>query len=92
MTPVRLEHAAPRSRVKHSNTVRHCFVVQYLVSFLVLHSSYWERESWLLYYSSWCCGWVCGAVGGSAVCDFGISWSYSLFDITSVSALECVLT
>ena len=26
------------------------FVMQYLVSFLVLQSSYWGRESWLLYF------------------------------------------
>ena len=28
-----------------------CFVLQYYVSFLVLQSSWWVRESWL---SSWC--------------------------------------
>ena len=27
-----------------------CFVVQYLVSFIVLQSSLWERESWLFYF------------------------------------------
>ena len=29
-----------------------CFVIQYLVSFLVFQSSYCERESWLLYFNS----------------------------------------
>ena len=28
----------------------HCFVVQYLVSFLVLQSLLWGRESWLFYF------------------------------------------
>ena len=63
-----------------------CFVLQYVVSFLVLQPSHWGRESWLLYFccvlkdmpllsffgSSWRCqGW-------SVVCDCVISWPYSL--------------
>ena len=60
-----------------------CFVVRY-VSILVLQSSWWGRESWLL---RLIClpgsrdGWAAlprGATGLSAVCDCGISWSYSL--------------
>ena len=54
-----------------------CFVVRYFVSFLVLQSSRWERESWLLYFycfldamwlllffasSSWYCGLVCSVI------------------------------
>ena len=31
-----------------------CFVVRYFVSILVLQSSWWGRESWLLCLSSWC--------------------------------------
>ena len=66
-----------------------CFVVHYCVSFLVLQSSLTGRESWLLCsYVSWM-SFYCkcsvtlpyGAVGWSAVCDCGISWSYSLFDM-----------
>ena len=57
-----------------------CFVVRYFMSILVLQSSWWGRESWLLCLiclpgvswslsgsSSWCNGVACG-----------ISWSYSL--------------
>ena len=33
-----------------------CFVMQYLVSFLVLQSSCRERESWLLYFVFLSCG------------------------------------
>ena len=69
-----------------------CFVVRYFVSILVLQSSGWGRESWLLYFvclpsvswllcgsSSWCHEFVC-----SLWC--GISWSYSLniFEILKV--------
>ena len=54
------------------------------MSFLVLQSSRWGRESWLLYF---CCvlnGMSLLSFFGSSslrsvVCDFGISWSYSLF-------------
>ena len=41
-------------RVKHSTTEQlrsPCFVVQYLVSFIVLQSSWWGKESWLLYFN-----------------------------------------
>ena len=63
-----------------------CFVMHYLVSFLVLQSFWQGRESWLLYFnclpgflwllvfwcsSSWCVGWP-------VVCDWVNSWSYSL--------------
>ena len=55
-----------------------CFVLLYLVSFLVLQSYLYGRERWLLYfnclpgalYSVFFCH---GAVGWSAVCDYGIS-------------------
>ena len=61
----------------------HSFVMQYLVSFLCLQSSRRGREIWLLYFSCmfavmrllmFCDSslWV------SAVCECGISWSYSL--------------
>ena len=62
-----------------------CFVVRYFMSILVLHSSWWERESWLLCLiclpgvSDVCAAIPRGATGLSAVCDCGISWSYSLF-------------
>ena len=61
-----------------------CFVVRYYMSILVLQSSWYGREGWLLClicllgvswwlsgYSSRCHGVVWG-------CDCGISWSYSL--------------
>ena len=62
-----------------------CFVVGYFVSILVLQSSRWGRESWLLCFV--CLPGACGccvalphnATGLSAVCDCGISLSYSLF-------------
>ena len=54
-----------------------CLVLQYFVSFLVLKSSRWRRESCLLYF---CCALnvMCprGAIGLSVVCDYGISWSF----------------
>ena len=61
-----------------------CFVVRYFMSILVLQSSWWGRESWLL---CLIClpgvsdGWEAlprGATGLSAVCYCGFSWSYSL--------------
>ena len=63
-------------------------LVHYFVSFLGLHSYGRGRESWLLCFT-WIClsesyFWMCSvapprdAVGWSAVCDCGISWSYSL--------------
>ena len=61
-----------------------CFVVRYFMSILVLQSSWWGRESWLLCLiclpgvSWWLSGSSCGATGLSAVCDCGISWSYPL--------------
>ena len=65
-----------------------CLVMQYFVSFLVLQSSHWGRESWQHYFyclldSMWLLWFFatlpCGAVGWSAVCDCALSWSYSLF-------------
>ena len=58
-------------------------VMHYLVPCLVLQSSCGERASWLLYFN---CVLVVlsgtalprGVVDVSAVCECGISWSYSL--------------
>ena len=58
-----------------------CFVMRYFVSILVLQSSWWGRESWLLCWvcllgvSWWLCGWYHGFV-----CSLWlwVSWSYSL--------------
>ena len=67
-----------------------CFVLVFVmhysheVSFLVLQSSWRERESWLLDFNCLPCGCQCsvalprGAMGWSAVCVCGISCSYSL--------------
>ena len=61
-----------------------CFVVSYFVSILVLQSSWWGRESWLLakfvfLVSRDCCvALPHDATGLSAVCKCGISRSYSL--------------
>ena len=61
-----------------------CFVVCYFMSILVLQSSWWGRESWLLCLIClsgvlrWLSGSSCGAMELSAVCDCCISWSYSL--------------
>ena len=65
-----------------------CFVVQCFGSFLVLWSSRWGRESWLLYFITFLmpCGCYCslslphGAVVWSVVCGCDISWSYSIFE------------
>ena len=78
-----------------------CFVVRYFMSILVLQSSWWGRESWLL---CLIClpgqvsrdGWAAlphDATGLSAVCDCGISWSYSLtiFVITPTNCLKGIL-
>ena len=63
-----------------------CFVVQYLVSFIVLQSSLWGRERAGCFTSNcllMSCGYYCsmslryGAVGWSTLCDCGISRSYS---------------
>ena len=57
--------------------------MQYLVSFLVLQSSRWGRERWLLKNCFVCDGTANamslprGAMGWSAVCDCGISWPCS---------------
>ena len=56
-----------------------CFVVRYLMSILVLQSSGWGRESWLLCLFVFLVsrdGWAAlprDATGLSAVCDCGIS-------------------
>ena len=57
-------------------------VVRYFVSILVMKSSWWGRDISLqkmLSLSSWCLVIVVLLLGLSAVCDCGISWSYSLF-------------
>ena len=52
---------------------------------LALQSSWWGRESWLLCWVVFLVSCDCcvalprGAMGLSAFCDCGISWSYSLF-------------
>ena len=60
-----------------------CFVVHYFVSILVLRSPWWWRESWFALFvflvSRGCLALPHDATGLSAVCDCGISWSYSLF-------------
>ena len=69
-----------------------CFVVRYFVSILVLQSSRWGRESWLLCFVSFpmshdcCVALPYGAMGLSAFFYCGISWSYSL---TSFENVEC---
>ena len=72
-----------------------CFVVYYLVSFLVLQSSRWGRESWLLYlncllmsfdYKSFV-SLPRGTVGWSAVCDCGISGYTHLFHVILLSLI-----
>ena len=58
-----------------------CFAVHCCVSFLVLQSSLWERESWLFYLFVFLVSCDCyyyvalsqGAVGLPAVCECGIS-------------------
>ena len=56
-----------------------CFAVRYFVSILVLRSSRWRRESWLLCFVclpgvlSLFVALPCHATGLSAVCDCGIS-------------------
>ena len=63
-----------------------CLVMQSFVSFRVLQSSRWGSESWLLYFFFFLILCSCnvflplppGALGWSAVCDCGSSWSYSL--------------
>ena len=57
--------------------------MRYFVSVLVLQSSRWERESWLLCFvfrmSRDCCMALPHyATSLPAVCDCSISWSYSL--------------
>ena len=61
-----------------------CFVVRYFVSILVLQIARWGIENWLLcfvFLVSLDCfvALTHDATGLSAVCDWGISWSYSLF-------------
>ena len=54
------------------------------MSILVLQSSWWGKESWLIWWFFFlvsrdrCVALPRGAMGLSAVCDCGISWSYSL--------------
>ena len=66
--------------------VRNCsmFCCTFSLSILVLQSSWWGREIWLLAQFVFLVsrdGWAAlphSAMGLSAVCDCGISWSYSL--------------
>ena len=61
-----------------------CFIVRYFMSILVLQSSWFWRESWLLCLicllgvSWWLSGSSSWCFGLSVVCDCGNSWSYSL--------------
>ena len=66
-----------------------CFVMQYLVSFLVLQSSRWGRGKRADYFTIIALLMSCGcwfvsvflpraAIGLSSLCDFDISSSYSL--------------
>ena len=69
--------------------VGRCFVMQYLVFFLVLRAGCFTLNVFRLSYG--CTFSVTlphGAVGWSAVCDCGISWSYLLFIL---SFLFCVI-
>ena len=68
------------------------------MSFLVLQSSWWGREGWLL---CWIClpgvsWWLGGSSsrchGLSAVCDCGISWSYSFTIFGEISLLHSFST
>ena len=81
-----------------------CFALQYFVSFLVLQSYAGEERELvaLLLLCSEChvavmvLGYTRGAIGWSAVCDWGTSWSYSLIfcsllSITHLSLNEMVL-
>ena len=74
-----------------------CFVVRYFMSILVLQSSWWGRESWLLCLiclPGVSCGWAAlpyDATGLSAVCDCGISWSYSFTISDMIIKLCCAL-
>ena len=69
----------------------------YVMSILFLQSSWWGRESWLLCLvclpgvSWWLCGFPRGAMGLSAVCDCGISWSYVLI-IFNITMLDNFIT
>ena len=60
-----------------------CFVVRYFVPIIVLQSSSWGRESWLVGFfvflmSRDCCCSFSSATGLSAVCDCRISSYYFL--------------
>ena len=81
-----------------------CFGMHYVMPFLVLQSSLRGREGWLLtlivfWMSCFCKCPVAlpqGAVGWSAFCDCGISWSYSLnfrckIDASHVATIESTL-
>ena len=61
------------------------YVMQYLVSFLVLQSSHRKIEGWFMWLLYSNCGFAvdeiclflaCSAIGWSGVCNCGISWSY----------------
>ena len=74
-----------------------CFVMRYLMSILVLQSFWWGREGRLLCLvclpGAWCmCGSSSRCRGLSAVCDYGISWSYSLFLIKRDARLSVTVS
>ena len=77
-----------------------CFVVHYIVAVLVLHSYRWGRESWFHYSNCILMSFDCkcpvslphDAMGCAAVCDCGISWSYSLFHVIQLSSILCIHT
>ena len=70
-----------------------CFVVRYFVSILVLKSSWWGRESWLLCFV--CLPGVsrllCGSSSRCQGLNCGISWSYSLFLLKFTTPAPLVL-
>ena len=75
-----------------------CFVVRYFMSILVLQSSWWERESWLLCLvclpgvswllrdsSSWFHGFICSLW----LCFFLIKLAYHFSNLNSIFAEKC---
>ena len=64
-----------------------CFVVQYLVSFLVLHSSCLESW-WMSFDCNYSVSLPHGALGWSVMCDCGISCSFSLFENSDFHSIQ----
>ena len=81
--------------IKWESVIVLCFVVRYFMSILVLQSSWWEERELiaLLNLSSWCLVMVerLYLAGLSAVCDCGISWSYSLTIFVCFSGQQRIL-